>query len=743
MTLTEDLVLTQAILTRYILAICMVLGIIGSLFDLIIFCQKKFRSNSCSVYFIATSIFNLLVILCGIIPALLTSYQNYDIALYSSTFCKARAYIIHVLLMMSRSSVALACIDRFALCSRNAHIRRLNQYNIAILLVIIVCILWLILPIHVLIYIDIQMPGRRCGGSGTYLIVYSIYAAIVTLIPLFIMIIFSFLAIQNLRLSYIRIHPNIVYTNENINRPIRMQKRDIQLMTIVISEVVIYFISTVWFPIYTIYLTITSNISKTTNRLAIEGFIRYLALQFLIFINSCSIFYIHLLASKPFRQECVNSQYDIYKKPKTLSEMSSREKQNKPSDSSQQQDNRFNRQDSQKSAIGQQDRSSEENFDIIKYLHNNRDELMERYGYGKSSKRRCPRYYFINKKKSILIILQGDITRTKVDAIVNAANEHMTGGGGVDGIIHRAAGSELYTACVAHKKITQGVRLPTGRSRILLSYNMSSTTHYIINTAGPVYDRYRKEECAKELFSCYQTSLALANLYDLESIGFTAISCGIFGYPANQGADVALRTVDQEAGIVPVVVFVLWDDDIYDAWVRKAEELEFTSFDIENIKTKNPLTSSNDNDQIETKKNLNKNDDQPRSPTTFNPPVRDFSTHDKTPEDNTKSLLDRLPSVPSDTSDTQKTADMEEDDNSSNEKHPLHNQQTQDMASVTQEEEKSTTKDHSEQKSVEETMDQHHNKQIKTNDDPSQLTVSKKTNNSHAEVAKNETAKDN
>ncbi|CAF3932254.1 unnamed protein product, partial [Rotaria sordida] len=676
MTLTEDLVLTQAILTRYILAICMVLGIIGSLFDLIIFCQKKFRSNSCSVYFIATSIFNLLVILCGIIPALLTSYQNYDIALYSSTFCKARAYIIHVLLMMSRSSVALACIDRFALCSRNAHIRRLNQYNIAILLVIIICILWLTLPIHVLIYIDIQMAGRRCGGSGTYLIVYSIYAAIVTSIPLFIMIICSFLAIQNLRLSYIRVHPNIVYTNENINRPIRMQKRDIQLMTIVISEVVIYLVSTVWFPIYTIYLTITSNISKTTNRLAIEGFIRYLALQFLIFINSCSIFYIHLLASKPFRQECVNSQYDIYKKPKTLSEMSSREKQNKPSDSSQQQDNRFNRQDSQKSAISQQDRSSEENFDIIKYLHNNRDELMERYGYGKSSKRRCPRYYFINKKKSILIILQGDITRTKVDAIVNAANEHMTGGGGVDGIIHRAAGSELYTACVAHKKITQGVRLPTGRSRILLSYNMSSTTHYIINTAGPVYDRYRKEECAKELFSCYQTSLALANLYDLESIGFTAISCGIFGYPANQGADVALRTVDQEAGIVPVVVFVLWDDDIYDAWVRKAEELEFTSFDIENIKTKNPLTSSNDNDQIETKKNLNKNDDQPRSPTTFNPPVRDFSTHDKTPEDNTKSLLDRLPSVPSDTSDTQKTADMEEDDNSSNEKHPLHNQQT-------------------------------------------------------------------
>jgi O-acetyl-ADP-ribose deacetylase (regulator of RNase III) len=106
----------------------------------------------------------------------------------------------------------------------------------------------------------------------------------------------------------------------------------------------------------------------------------------------------------------------------------------------------------------------------------------------------------------------------------------MTGGAGVDGIIHRAAGGQLYDACVAHKQVQKGVRLPTGHSRILLSYNMSRTTYYIINTAGPVYNSYRAEECAKDLSSCYITALALANLYDLESIGFTAISCGIFGY---------------------------------------------------------------------------------------------------------------------------------------------------------------------------------------------------------------------
>jgi O-acetyl-ADP-ribose deacetylase (regulator of RNase III) len=106
----------------------------------------------------------------------------------------------------------------------------------------------------------------------------------------------------------------------------------------------------------------------------------------------------------------------------------------------------------------------------------------------------------------------------------------MLGGSGVDGAIHRAAGDELRKACKAHKEISYDVRLPIGRSRILLSYNLSKTTYYIINTSGPRYDDFSPAECQKYLTSCYETSLALANLYDLETIGFTAISCGIFGY---------------------------------------------------------------------------------------------------------------------------------------------------------------------------------------------------------------------
>jgi O-acetyl-ADP-ribose deacetylase (regulator of RNase III) len=106
----------------------------------------------------------------------------------------------------------------------------------------------------------------------------------------------------------------------------------------------------------------------------------------------------------------------------------------------------------------------------------------------------------------------------------------MNGKGGIDGAIHKAAGDELLRACNIHKKIRPGVLLPTGRSRILLSYEMSSTTHYIINTASPHFDQYPSEEAKKRLISCYKTSLALANLYQLETISFPAISCGENGF---------------------------------------------------------------------------------------------------------------------------------------------------------------------------------------------------------------------
>ncbi|CAF4277391.1 unnamed protein product, partial [Adineta steineri] len=312
MTLTDDLTLAQLILSRYVLIICSILGIIGCFLNFIIFCKKKLRKSSCSVYFQATSIFNLLVILIAITPVIVGSYLPKDPASYLSAYCKARAYTTHAFLMMSRSSVALSCIDRFALCSSHAYIRRLNHRGIAIILVVITIIIWLLIPIHVMVYTDVQSSGK-CGTSGSYQIFYSFYAIIVTSIPLLIMIIFSVWAVRNIRRSRARVAATDEHVNGNENSRRKMKKEDIQLMIIVISEAIVYLLSTIWYPIYTAYTTITANVSKTSDRVAIENFIRYLVLSFLIFLNSCSIFYVHLLASKTLRQECKQLIFYLFK----------------------------------------------------------------------------------------------------------------------------------------------------------------------------------------------------------------------------------------------------------------------------------------------------------------------------------------------------------------------------------------------------------------------------------------------
>ncbi|CAF4202354.1 unnamed protein product [Adineta steineri] len=196
--------------------------------------------------------------------------------------------------MISRSSVALACIDRFALCSPNINIRVLNQHRVAIRLIVIACLLWFIIPIHIPVQVNIQMPGRRCGASGTYSIVYAIYAAVVTTIPLIIMVVFSSLAIHHLKHIRSRVHTDTSLANMNV-------------------QLIIYFFSTILFPIYSMYTAFTSTVVKDADRTAIEGFLRYMALSFLIYVNSSSIFYIHLLASKAFRQECKQLILRLYR----------------------------------------------------------------------------------------------------------------------------------------------------------------------------------------------------------------------------------------------------------------------------------------------------------------------------------------------------------------------------------------------------------------------------------------------
>ena len=166
-----------------------------------------------------------------------------------------------------------------------------------------------------------------------------------------------------------------------------------------------------------------------------------------------------------------------------------------------------------------------------------------------------------------ILIVQGDITQQETDAIVNAANNSLLGGGGVDGAIHRAAGKELLSEC----KALNGCE--TGNSKITKGYNLKSK--YVIHTVGPVWKGGSYDE-PNLLKSCYRNSFALVKKYNLYSVALPAISTGVYGYPIKPATEIALHEAIQflrETNYLEKVIFVCYGKDAYNVYKEVFEEI--------------------------------------------------------------------------------------------------------------------------------------------------------------------------
>ncbi|MFI2261698.1 O-acetyl-ADP-ribose deacetylase [Streptomyces tubercidicus] len=166
-----------------------------------------------------------------------------------------------------------------------------------------------------------------------------------------------------------------------------------------------------------------------------------------------------------------------------------------------------------------------------------------------------------------LTLIQGDITEQAVDAVVNAANSSLLGGGGVDGAIHRRGGPEILDACRDLRAAQYGRGLPTGQAVATTAGRLPA--HWVIHTVGPVYSA--SEDRSELLASCYRESLRVADALGARTVAFPAISTGVYRWPMDDAARIAVETVRETETAVDEVRYVLFDEPafaVYAALVR-------------------------------------------------------------------------------------------------------------------------------------------------------------------------------
>ncbi|MET8578262.1 O-acetyl-ADP-ribose deacetylase [Streptomyces sp. NPDC005012] len=164
-----------------------------------------------------------------------------------------------------------------------------------------------------------------------------------------------------------------------------------------------------------------------------------------------------------------------------------------------------------------------------------------------------------------ITLVRGDITRQSVDAVVNAANSSLLGGGGVDGAIHRRGGPEILAECRALRASHYGRGLPTGQAVATTAGRLDA--RWVVHTVGPVFSR--EEDRSELLASCHRECLRVADELGARTVAFPAISTGVYGWPMDDAARIAVATVRAADTAVEDVRFVLFDDQAYAAFAAR------------------------------------------------------------------------------------------------------------------------------------------------------------------------------
>jgi hypothetical protein len=291
-TIVGYLTVVQKQLT-YSLAVPLVLGLVGNLASCVVFRQKQFRSNGISLLFTAAAIFSIIVLVYGIG---LSFYANEHVSpdTYSIVSCKLHIYIRHILLMIVRSYIILACAASFALSSSRASLRSLCQPRRVKWVILVVPFIWPLIAIHMPLLTTIQ--ENRCVNIDSYVLPFAIYFfLIVGLFPVLLMVLFILLTMNNLRLLHRRIQPSIA-------SPMKLRSRDQQFIRMLSALVIMYITTNFFYPTNVLYSAITYWLEKSQERVAIESIVFSVTSNQVLYINNASPFFLFISSSATFRQ---------------------------------------------------------------------------------------------------------------------------------------------------------------------------------------------------------------------------------------------------------------------------------------------------------------------------------------------------------------------------------------------------------------------------------------------------------